>query len=100
VAGQRKVSYTTFTDLAQKPRSTILVKKDIEKINRDLSPGCRVRKYVNLHREFDPDEGELTRTRKLRRLFLEKTLWRAEEAIYADKREAPVEALIRYQDGR
>ena len=99
-AGQRRVSYTTFTDLAQKSEVYDLVKKDIERINRDLPPGCRVRKYVNLHKEFDPDEGELTRTRKLRRLFLEKHYRELKEAIYADKREAPVEALIRYQDGR
>jgi long-chain acyl-CoA synthetase len=99
-AGQRKVSYTTFTDLAQKSEVYDLVKKDIERINRDLPPGCRVRKYVHLHKEFDPDEGELTKTRKLRRRFLEKHYRELKEAIYADKREAPVEALIRYQDGR
>jgi len=99
-AGQRKISYTTFTDLAQKSEVYDLVKKDIERINRDLPPGCRVRKYVHLHREFDPDEGELTRTRKLRRRFLEKHYRELKEAIYADKREAPVEALIGYQDGR
>jgi len=99
-AGQRKVSYTTFTDLSQKPEVYALIKQDIERINRDLPPGSRVRKYVNLHKEFDPDEGELTRTRKLRRPFLEKHYCELVEAIYADKREAPVEALIRYQDGR
>jgi long-chain acyl-CoA synthetase len=59
-----------------------------------------VRKYVNLHKEFDPDEGELTRTRKLRRAFLEERYRELIDAIYADKTEVPIEARVRYRDGR
>jgi long-chain acyl-CoA synthetase len=79
-AGQRRVSYNTFTDLSQKPEVYGLVRTEIDRINHDLSPNARVKKYVNLHKEFDPNEGELTRTRKLRRRFLED---RYRDLIYA-----------------
>jgi long-chain acyl-CoA synthetase len=79
-AGQRRVSYTTFTDLSQKPEVYGLVRTEIDRINHDLSPNARVKKYVNLHKELDPDEGELTRARKLRKRFLED---RYRDLIYA-----------------
>ena len=59
-----------------------------------MTPGCRVRKYVLLHREFDPDEGELTRNRRLRRAFLEKRYSGLIEAIYRDLADVPVEARV------
>jgi long-chain acyl-CoA synthetase len=99
-AGQRRVAYTTFTDLSQKSEVYSLVKTEIDKINRTLPPGIRLKKYVNLHKEFDPDEGELTRTRKLRRTFLEERYRELIDAIYGDKTEVPIEARVRYRDGR
>ena len=99
-AGQRRVAYTTFTELSQKPEVYGLVKQDIDRINSTLPPGSRVKKYVNLHKEFDPDEGELTRTRKLRRTFLEERYRELIDAIYGDKTEVPIEARVRYRDGR
>jgi long-chain acyl-CoA synthetase len=59
-----------------------------------------VKKYVNLHKEFDPDEAELTRTRKLRRTFVEERYRELINAIYSDKTEVPIEAQVRYRDGR
>ena len=59
-----------------------------------------MKKYVNLYKEFDPDEGELTRTKKLRRRFLEERYRELIDAIYRDKTEMPIEAQVRYQDGR
>ena len=99
-AGQRRVAYTTFAELSQKPEVYELVKQEIDRINSTLSPGSRVKKYVNLHKEFDPEEGELTRTRKLRRAFLEERYRELIDAIYADKTEVPIEARVRHQDGR
>jgi hypothetical protein len=61
-AGERRVPYSTFAELAQRPEVYELVKKDIDRVNSTLSSALRIRKYVLLHREFDPDEGELTRT--------------------------------------
>jgi long-chain acyl-CoA synthetase len=99
-AGQRKLAYTTFTELSQRPEVYELVKQDIDRINSTLPPGTRVRKFVNLHKEFDPDEGELTRTMKLRRTFLEERYRGLISAIYSDKTEVPIEAQVIYRDGR
>jgi len=99
-AGQRRVAYNTFAELSQKPEVYELVEQEIDRINSTLSAGCRVKKYVNLHKEFDPEEGELTRTRKLRRAFLEERYRELIDAIYTDKTEVPIEARVRYRDGR
>jgi long-chain acyl-CoA synthetase len=99
-AGQRRVGYSTFAELSQKPEVYDLVKEFIDRINSTLPSGSRVKKYVNLHKELDPDEGEVTRTRKLRRTFLEERYRELIDAIYADKTEVPIEAQARYRDGR
>jgi long-chain acyl-CoA synthetase len=99
-AGQRRVAYSTFAELSQKPEVYELVGQEIDRVNRTLSPGSRVRKYVNLHKEFDPDEGELTRTRKLRKTFLEERYFELIDAIYTDKAEVSIEARVRHRDGR
>jgi long-chain acyl-CoA synthetase len=99
-AGQRRVAYSTFAELSQKPEVYGLVEQEIDRINSTLSAGCRVKKYVNLHKEFDAEGGELTRTRKLRRAFLEERYHELIDAIYTDKTEIPIEAWVRYRDGR
>jgi long-chain acyl-CoA synthetase len=99
-AGEKRVPYSTFTELAQRPEVCELVKQDVERVNRTLSPGSRVRKCVILHREFDPDEGELTRNRKVRRGFLEERYREIIDAIYGDRTEVPVEARVGHSDGR
>ncbi len=99
-AGQRRVAYTTFAELSQKPEVYELVKRDIDRVNETLPPGARVRKYVHLHKEFDPDEAELTRNRKLRRAFLAERYHELVNAIYRGQTEVPIEAQVRYRDGR
>ncbi len=99
-AGERRLPFSTFTELAQRMEVYELVKQDIDRVNRTLSPTSRVRKYVNLHREFDPDEGELTRTRKLRRAFLEERYRDLIEAIYDGKTEVSTEAFVGPKDGQ
>jgi long-chain acyl-CoA synthetase len=99
-AGQMRVAYNTFAELSQKQEIYELVKMEIDRINQTLPLGARVKKYVNLHKEFDPEEGELTRTNKLRRRFLEDRYCDLIDAVYRDKTEVAIEARIRYQDGR
>jgi long-chain acyl-CoA synthetase len=99
-AGKRRIAYTTFTELSQKPEVYQLVKQDIDRINKALPPGVRVKKYVNLHKEFDPDEAELTRNRRLKRVFLQERYRELIKAIYSNKTEVPIEAQVRYRDGR
>ncbi len=99
-AGQKRVAYSTFAELSQKPEVFGLIKTEIDRVNQALPPGIRVKKYLSLHKEFDPDEGEITRTRKLRRRFLEKRYSDLIQAIYADKDEVPVETPVTRPDGR
>jgi len=99
-AGQRRVPFTTFAELSQRPEVFDLVKQEIDRVNSTLPPGTRVRKYINLHKEFDPEEGELTRNRKLRRMVLEERYRELIDAIYGHKTEVPIEVQVRHQDGR
>jgi long-chain acyl-CoA synthetase len=99
-AGQRGIAYTNFAELSQRPEVYELLKQDIDRINSTLPAGSRVEKYVILHKEFDPDEGELTRTRKLKRAFLRERYRSLIDALYSDRTEVPIEATIRYADGR
>ncbi len=99
-AGQKRVAYTSFAELSQAPEVYELVRQDIDRINQTLPPGSKVKKYVNLHKEFDPDEAELTRTRKLRKTFLEQRYRALIDAVYADKTEATIAAKVGDRDGR
>jgi len=95
-----RIPYTTFTDLSQKPEVIELIRKDLHRINRSLPEWARIRKFVNLHKEFDADEAELTRTRKLRRSFVENRYSDLIAALYRDDPEYSVEAQVTYRDGR
>ncbi|PKN61921.1 MAG: AMP-binding protein [Deltaproteobacteria bacterium HGW-Deltaproteobacteria-15] len=99
-AGQRRMAFTTFIELAQMQEVYDLVKQDIDRVNRTLPVGSRMRKYVNLHKEFDPDEGELTRTRKLRRAILEERYHEVIDAIYRNGNDVRIEARVGHRDGR
>jgi len=99
-AGKKRLAYTALADLSQRPEVVELIRQEIDRINEDLPPGVRIRKVVNLHREFDPNEGEITRTRTLRRSRLETRHRELIEAIYSDQTEVVIEAPIQYRDGR
>ena len=94
------IPYTTFVDLSQKEDVAELVQKDLVRVNGYLPEPARVKKFVLLHKEFDPDEAELTRTRKLRRGFMEDRYKDLIDAIYGDKDEVNVTAPVTYRDGR
>ena len=94
------ISYTTFTDLSQKPEVVELANQEIRRINRTLPDHARIRRFVNLHKEFDADEAELTRTRKLRRTFVEDRYRDLIQALYSEINKLDVEAEVTYRDGR
>jgi long-chain acyl-CoA synthetase len=99
-AERNGVSYTTFTDLSQRPEVLAQVAKEIERVNQVLPEPARLSHFVNLPKELDADEGELTRTRKLKRDFIEQRYGVLIEAMYADQPNTPIEIPVRYQDGR
>jgi long-chain acyl-CoA synthetase len=99
-AERNRIPYTTFVDLSQKNDVANLVRQDLERVNGYLPEASRVQKFVLLHKEFDPDEAELTRTRKLRREFMEERYKEMIEAIYGGKEQVDVQAPVTYRDGR
>ena len=99
-AEKRGLPYTTYADLSQKPEVYTLIRKDVEEVNRTLPTPARVQKFVLLHKEFDADEGEVTRTRKLRRRVLTERYAAILYALYMDQTNVQVRATIQYQDGR
>jgi len=99
-AERRRIPFTTFVDLSQKNEIAELVQKDLARVNSYLPEGSRVRKFVLLHKEFDPDEAELTRTRKIRREFMETRYSDLISAMYQDKEDVEVVAPVTYRDGR
>ena len=100
-AEKQGIAYTTYTDLSQKPEVYQLIRQDVERVNRSLPPAARVRKFVLMHKPFDADEGEMTRTRKLRRRFLQERYQEMVAALYQDGRqEVAIQAVVKYQDGR
>lgn len=94
------ITYTTFMDLSQKEAVYQLIQDDIVRINSSLPPGARIRKFVLMHKEFDADEAEMTRTRKLRRGLLTERYQEIIDAMYADQLECKVSAVVKYRDGR
>ena len=99
-AEKKRIPYTTFVDLSQKEEVAELIGNSIDNINRFLPEWSQLRKFVLLHKEFDPDEAEMTRTRKVRRAFLEGRYKELIDAVYQDREDIIVEAQVKYRDGR
>ena len=99
-AERRGVAYTTFPDLSQKPEVCEMIHGEVVRVNQALEEHARVKRFVNLPKEFDPDEAELTRTRKLRRSFLEERFESLIAAIYDGRDTYATEAPVKYRDGR
>jgi long-chain acyl-CoA synthetase len=100
-AEKNRIPYNTLVDLSQKPQIYELIQGEIRKANETMPEQSRVKKIINLHKEFDPDEAELTRTRKLKRNVLEQRFSDILDAIYSPgKREVKVQTEVKYRDGR
>jgi len=99
-AESRHLAYTTFTDLSRKRPVSDLVGNDIRRINAVLPDWAGIKRYFLLHKELDPDEAELTRTRKLKRSFLEGKYKDLIHAMYNGAKEVVAETPVIYRDGR
>jgi long-chain acyl-CoA synthetase len=99
-AEKRNIPYTTYLDLSQKPEVYDLILDDVREVNKTLPEGARVRKFVLMYKEFDADEAEMTRTRKLRRGYLQDRYQHIIDNIYGDEDTVSVRAGVQYQDGR
>jgi long-chain acyl-CoA synthetase len=94
------ITYTTFADLSQKEEVSALIRGDLARVNNTLPVEARVQRFVLMPKEFDADEGELTRTRKLKRQFLQARYAELIDSIYAGKTEVPMVTEVKYRDGR
>jgi long-chain acyl-CoA synthetase len=99
-ADERKINYTSYPELSQKPEVYGLVQKQIEEANKDLPQAARIRRFVNLYKVFDADDEELTRTSKLRRAFVENRYRDIVASLYSDKDMVHMDTTITYEDGR
>lgn len=99
-AEKNGIVYTTFVDLSQKAQVYELIRQDISEVNKTLPENGRVQKFVLMHKEFDADEAEMTRTRKLRRTYLTDHYSALIEAMYLNQNDYKVSAEVKYQDGR
>ncbi|HKI48867.1 MAG TPA: long-chain fatty acid--CoA ligase, partial [Desulfobacteria bacterium] len=77
-----------------------LIAKEVKKANETLPKVAKVNRFVLLYKELDADDDELTRTRKVRRKFVEERYRKLIEGLYGNREEIPVEADIRYKDGK
>ena len=104
-AERRNLSYAGYTDLAQKPEVYQLIKECVEKVNADLSAdtmlaGSQVSRFLILHKELDADDGELTRTNKVRRGFIADKYSALVDGLYAGKTEQFIATVVKFEDGR
>jgi long-chain acyl-CoA synthetase len=104
-AERRNIAYTSYTDLAQKPEVYDLIHQEVERVNRSLAEdealrGAQIRRFLILHKELDPDDEEITRTRKVRRGYIAQKYATLIDSLYGDRDHVQVEAKVTYEDGR
>jgi long-chain acyl-CoA synthetase len=95
----RGISYISYADLSQKPQVIELVASAVKHVNGTLLDGLQLRQFVCLHKEFDADDGEITRTRKIRRNVVEERYQPIIDAIYDRKRTVLMQAQVSYESG-
>ncbi len=104
-AERRNLPYSGYTDLATKPEVIELIRESVEKVNADLADdpklaNAQIRRFIVLHKELDADDEELTRTRKVRRRFIQDKYDLLVEAMYGGRAEQHIETMVRFEDGR
>jgi long-chain acyl-CoA synthetase len=98
-AEKNRIAFTTYTDLSSRPEVYALLQKEVEAVNATLPPAQRISRFLLLYKELDADDGELTRTRKVRRGVINEKYADIIEGIYDGKQAIAVDTVIRFQDG-
>ena len=104
-AERRNLPYAGYTDLAQKPEVYELIRECVQKVNADLAldtmlAGSQISRFLILHKELDADDGELTRTRKVRRGFIGERYQVLVDALYGGKNSQYIETAVKFEDVR
>ncbi|HEX2705097.1 MAG TPA: AMP-binding protein [Candidatus Lustribacter sp.] len=98
-AEHERLSYTTYTDLAGKAEVRELLAEETNRANEDLPASIRVKRFLLLHKQFDPDDDEITRTRKVRRNVIEARYALIIEALARGAENVEIRSSVTYQDG-
>ncbi|MGH9042409.1 MAG: AMP-binding protein [Acidimicrobiia bacterium] len=98
-AEHQRLNYTTYTDLAGKEEVRQLIAEEVARANEDLPESVRVRRFVLLHKQLDPDDDEITRTRKVRRRVVNERYAGIIEALATRQDSVTVRSIVTYQDG-
>ncbi len=104
-AEKRNLPYAGYTDLAGKAEVLVMIRDCIEQVNADLAAdeklaGCQIHRFLVLHKELDADDGEMTRTRKVKRGFINDKYQVLVDAMYAGRNEQFIETQVKFEDGR
>ena len=104
-AERRNLPYAGYTDLASKKEVLELIRECVEKVNADLAAdamlaGSQVSRFLVLHKELDADDGEMTRTRKVKRGYINDKYQVLVDALYGGKAEQFIETAVKFEDGR
>ena len=104
-AERRNIAYSGYIDLAGQQAVYDLIKECVDKVNQDVSQDARlansqIRRFLILHKELDADDGELTRTRKVRRSFVGERFDKLVNALYSDQQQCHIETEVTFEDGR
>jgi long-chain acyl-CoA synthetase len=104
-AERRGITYSSYTDLAGRREVYDLIQGEVVRVNRsllddELLRGAQIRKFLVLHKELDPDDEEITRTRKVRRGYIAQKYAALIDALYGGESHVQVEAKVTYEDGR
>ena len=104
-AERRGIAYSGYTDLAANPQVYELMRESVEKVNADLAAeegmgATQIHRFLVLHKELDPDDDELTRTRKVRRKFIAEKYAVLIDALYSGKQSQYIETQVKFEDGR
>jgi long-chain acyl-CoA synthetase len=98
-AEKNRLAFTTYSDLASRNEVYALLQREVETVNATLPPAQRITRFLLLYKELDADDGELTRTRKVRRSVINEKYAGIIDAIYGGDASIPVDTVIRFQDG-
>ena len=98
-AEQRRLAFTTYSDLSSRPEVYDVIREEVAKVNETLPPAQCIAKFVLLYKELDADDGELTRTRKVRRGVVSEKYDDIIGAIYGNAPQVDIDTVITFQDG-
>ena len=104
-AERNNIAYASYQELSQNPQVLDMIEKNVATVNKSISEdemlsSCQIHRFLVLHKELDPDDGEMTRTRKVRRGVIEEKFSDLVAALYGDKKTIYTETDVTYEDGR